>query len=213
MAEAFNPRDHLMKLKGKDYLEVKWRSVWFRAEHPDGLVETELVELDRDSGYAMFKALVQIPGGGGATGYGSETAKDFPDYAEKAETKALGRALAALGYGTQFCDDLAMLNPDGTPHVVDAPVARKAASQPSKPSNRPSNSPPTATKPVSQAKPAPAPEQPGASYACADCGKELTSTPDLSAHSLAALSLKKHQRILCTDCSMAERRKQAQANG
>src|SRR3546814_7260726 len=40
-----------------------------------------------------------------ATGYGSETPKDFGDYIEKAETKAIGRALGALGFGTQFTDD------------------------------------------------------------------------------------------------------------
>ncbi|HKG29607.1 MAG TPA: hypothetical protein VKB01_10775, partial [Thermomicrobiales bacterium] len=39
-----------------------------------------------------------------ATGYGSETASDFPDFIEKAETKAIGRALNALGYGAQFGD-------------------------------------------------------------------------------------------------------------
>ena len=31
---AFNPNDHLINLKGKHYLEVKWRLVWFRMEHP-----------------------------------------------------------------------------------------------------------------------------------------------------------------------------------
>ena len=49
--------------------------------------------------------LAAIPGGGSATGYGSETAKDFGDFIEKAETKALGRALIALGYGTQFAQE------------------------------------------------------------------------------------------------------------
>jgi len=54
---------------------------------------------------ALFRARVSVPGGGTASGWGSETADDFGDYIEKAETKALGRALAALGYGTQFCED------------------------------------------------------------------------------------------------------------
>jgi hypothetical protein len=48
---------------------------------------------------------VSIPDGGSATGWGSESAGDFRDFLEKAETKAIGRALAALGYGTQFCHD------------------------------------------------------------------------------------------------------------
>ena len=43
-------------------------------------------------------------------------------YIEKAETKALGRACAALGYGTQFCDDF-----DFRGKPVDAPVKRSLA--------------------------------------------------------------------------------------
>jgi hypothetical protein len=60
-----------------------------------------------------------------ATGHGSETARDFKDYIEKAETKAIGRALAALGFGTQFAPDI----DDGSSigRVVDAPVSRPRA--------------------------------------------------------------------------------------
>ncbi len=54
---------------------------------------------------AVFRAEVILPNGGRATGYGSEAQADFADYIEKAETKAIGRALAALGYGTQFALD------------------------------------------------------------------------------------------------------------
>jgi hypothetical protein len=82
---------------------VKWRLLWLRTEHPDASIETELMK--HDSGLALFRARVAVPGAGTATGWGSETADDFRDYIEKAETKALGRALAALGYGTQFCED------------------------------------------------------------------------------------------------------------
>ena len=53
--------------------------------------------------------------------YGSETAKDFGDYAEKASTKSLGRALAMLGYGTQFAAEM-----DEGERVVDSPVERRA---------------------------------------------------------------------------------------
>jgi hypothetical protein len=64
--------------------------------------------------------------GGQATGYGTETAAGFTDYVERAETRALGRALAALGVGTQFVgQDLT----EGE-HVVDAPVARDQVSVP-----------------------------------------------------------------------------------
>jgi hypothetical protein len=87
---------------GADYLDVKWRLLWLRKEHPDAEIVTELVQ--HDPQMAIFKATVTVPTGGKATGYGSETASDFPDFIEKAETKAIGRALNALGYGAQFGD-------------------------------------------------------------------------------------------------------------
>jgi hypothetical protein len=115
---AFEPGKYLSKVNGSDYLEVKWRLLWFRTEHPDGEIETELIE--HRNGVAVFRARVRVPGGGSATGWGSETLDDFHDYLEKAETKALGRALAALGYGTQFCPDFEFGATER--RVVDAPV-------------------------------------------------------------------------------------------
>ena len=101
--KPFEASKYLSDLSGRDYLEVKWRLLWLRTEHPDAIIETELVK--HGGGLALFRARVSVPGGGTATGWGSETADDFADFIEKAETKALGRALAALGYGTQFCED------------------------------------------------------------------------------------------------------------
>jgi hypothetical protein len=101
--KTFDASRYLRNLNGRDYLEVKWRLLWLRTEHPDAVVETDLVK--QQGSLALFRARVTIPGAGSATGWGSETAEDFGDYIEKAETKALGRALAALGYGTQFCED------------------------------------------------------------------------------------------------------------
>ncbi len=113
----FDASKFLTDLNGKDYLEVKWRLLWLRTEHPDALIETELVK--HGEGLALFRARVAIPGGGAATGWGSETVDDFKDFIEKAETKALGRALAALGFGTQFCEDF-----DFSAEERDLPEAR-----------------------------------------------------------------------------------------
>ena len=105
---GFDPTPYLRQLHGRgrgggaDYLDVKWRLLWLRKEHPDAEIVTELVQ--HDPQMAIFKATVTVPTGGKATGYGSETASDFPDFIEKAETKAIGRALNALGYGAQFGD-------------------------------------------------------------------------------------------------------------
>jgi len=127
MTDKFDASKYLMKLKGKDYLEVKWRLLWLRTEHPDAIVSTELMA--REDGYALFKATVKIPGGGEATGWGSETKQDFGDFVEKAETKGLGRALAALGYGTQFCDDFDFNKGEQAEKmkVVDAPAEKPKA--------------------------------------------------------------------------------------
>lgn len=126
--EAFKPDKYLTKLQGRDYLEVKWRLLWLRSDHPDATVDTEL--LAREGDFALFKATVSVPGRGSATGHGSETAKDFRDYIEKAETKALGRALAALGFGTQFCGDELAETPTvrGEANPVDTPVQRPSRS-------------------------------------------------------------------------------------
>lgn len=119
--KTFDASRYLVSLKGRDYLEVKWRLLWLRTEHPEAIIETELVRLDQ--GYAVFKAKVSVSDGGSATGWGSEDVGDFADYLEKAETKALGRALAALGYGTQFTEDFEF-HKDGGQAVVDSPVRR-----------------------------------------------------------------------------------------
>ena len=68
---------------------------WLRTQHPDAVITTEIIS--HENTVAVFKAYVAIPGGGSSTGWGSEGYDDFRDYLEKAETKALGRALAALG--------------------------------------------------------------------------------------------------------------------
>lgn len=148
---SFNPNEHIIQIKSgqvsKDYLEVKWRLVWFRSVFPYGSIETEMIflDLDRDTeeeayvwnaerrrsektikhanGFVIFKATVKDGQGGIATGTKSEKAASFGDFIEKAESGAIGRALAALGYGTQFTgDELAEHH-----RIVDAPVERQTA--------------------------------------------------------------------------------------
>jgi hypothetical protein len=116
---AFDPTPYLVKVKGGQlYLPVKDRLIWLREEHPDAAIATEMVHLDLELQLAIFRAQVTVPNRGSATGYGSETERDFPaGWVEKAETKAIGRALAALGFGTQFALEL-----DEGERVVDTPV-------------------------------------------------------------------------------------------
>lgn len=116
---AFNPNDHMMPLKGKDYLQVAWRLVWFREDHPDWCIDPQIVEHDAD--HAIFRAVICDENGvQKCAGHGSESKKDFGDFLEKAETKAVGRALAMLGYGTQFAAD----ELDEGERIVDSPIER-----------------------------------------------------------------------------------------
>lgn len=149
---AFNPNEHLIKIgtgsNKKDYLPVQWRLVWFREVCPNGTIDTQEKEIDLDReteaegyawneekhrsekvikrarGYARFYAVVTNGTGGRATGTKSEKAASFQDFIEKSETGSIGRALAALGYGTQFTDEEFS---EGE-RLADAPVARQSQS-------------------------------------------------------------------------------------
>lgn len=121
---AFNPNEHLMDLKGKSYLQVMWRLVWFREEKPMWSIDTKLEHLTEN--HAVFSAKIFDENGAQkSAGYGSESVKDFRDFIEKAETKAVGRALAMLGYGTQFAPEM-----DEGERIVDSPVQRKTQQEP-----------------------------------------------------------------------------------
>jgi len=105
--KRFDPTKYLrtIKVRGgaqQTYLPVTARLLWLRTDHPDAQLVTEALRFDEKS--AIFKATVTLPGGAVAVGHGSETAGDGGDFIEKAETKAIGRALTALGYGTEFAE-------------------------------------------------------------------------------------------------------------
>ncbi len=121
---AFNPNDHLISLKGKPYLEVKWRLVWFRMEHPDYGISTQMVQFDPQAKFAIFhEVITDSTGRVVAEGTKMEDSKGFPDYPEKAETGAIGRALGILGYGTQFAPEFDERDPSSpSPRIVDAPI-------------------------------------------------------------------------------------------
>ena len=122
-APTFNPRPFLRNLGGKASLEVVPRPQWLRAEPPAALIPPRLEHFDWEAGWFIFHARVEIPGLGVAEGTGSETRQNFPEGpCEKAETIAIGRALAALGYGTAFCLDFETADETGNGHLADAPV-------------------------------------------------------------------------------------------
>jgi hypothetical protein len=128
VTDDFNPSEKAIKIQGGVlYLQVKDRMIWARREHPDLRVETDCIRLDEK--IAVFKATVgfaldeesyhrEVFG----TGHGSETPQGFPPgYIEKAETVAIGRALAALGYGTA-----AAFEEEEGGKLADSPLQRNA---------------------------------------------------------------------------------------
>lgn len=113
---AFDPTKHLIDIKGREYLEVRWRLVWFREIHPCGAILTELLS-DKDP--VIVRAVIAD---GDRTTLGSGLAeyprgRQFPAVM-KCETAAIGRALAHAGFGTQWAG--ADVEEVG---LVDSPVA------------------------------------------------------------------------------------------
>lgn len=122
----FNPRSKVRTLGGRggaEYLDVKHRITWARDEHADLQIITEALQVSET--FAFFKATVSFADELGTlvacTAHGSETKGDFTDFIEKAETKAVGRALQHLGYGTASMPDDAAL--------ADTPVERRRGGQ------------------------------------------------------------------------------------
>jgi len=103
-----------------NYTDIIALLLVLRREHPNAEIVTEHIRIE--DGFAVFKATISIPGGGKATGHGSEYNGDLSDYVEQAENKAIGRALSALGYGSQFAEDdrIVAIDQEVVPIVVAA---------------------------------------------------------------------------------------------
>lgn len=112
----------VMDIHGKDYLQVNQRIIWFREEKPSWGIETKSIFSDKQ--FSVFEASIKDETGRViAMAHKSESSSNFGDFMEKAETGAIGRALALIGYGTQFCGD--ELN-EGK-RIVDAPLVQNTA--------------------------------------------------------------------------------------
>jgi hypothetical protein len=106
---------YLIDLKGKPYLPVAERLIWFGEEHPDWQIKTKL---QTKEGACLATAWIRDNSGFvRAMAHKHEDKQGFADYIEKSETGAIGRALALCGYGTQFCAD----ELDEKDRLADAP--------------------------------------------------------------------------------------------
>lgn len=119
----------ILTLKGKPYLQVAHRIIWFREDWPLGRIETSIIE--KTDKFVKYKAIISLPVHGEGISYTHIADADkvehyahFQDADEKAQTGAIGRALALCGYGTQFTSEF-----EEKDRVVDAPVAQKSMTQ------------------------------------------------------------------------------------
>ena len=101
-----------------DYLPVAARIAWFRKDHPYWSIITK-VEKWGDKAVVMKAIIKDMLGSVIATARKKETEIGFPDYIEKAETGAIGRALAMCGYGTLQAPEF-----DEQDRLADAPVEK-----------------------------------------------------------------------------------------
>lgn len=131
---SFNPRDHFINLKGKQYLPVAARIAWFRDECPDWAINTYAVPDLSGTDYCTFAAeILDVNGRLIAKAHKTEHEKHFADYREKAETGAIGRALALCGFGTLFAQELEEpITPAGDMRIVDTPQPPKVTLTPGK---------------------------------------------------------------------------------
>lgn len=119
----------ILNLRGKEYLQVAHRLVWFREDHPMGTIRTTMREKGGEGKdeYAVFQAEIHVMTDRGpmlvSTAHKKETRSGFEDFIEKAETGSIGRALALMGYGTQFAAD----ELEEGDRLADAPVPTPAS--------------------------------------------------------------------------------------
>src|SRR5215212_7256272 len=103
-----------------NYLPVAARIAWFRKDHPYWSIMTK-VEKWGDKAVVMKAIIKDMLGTVIATARKKETEIGFPDYIEKAETGAIGRALAMCGYGTLQAPEF-----DEQDRLADTPVVKNA---------------------------------------------------------------------------------------
>ena len=123
---------YMIRIGNKDYRLVAGRVINFRQAHPNGGIVTELV-MAQDGEFVFRATITDESGRVLASAFGSCSAQHVkPPITplEKAETKAVGRALGLAGFGTDDLND----DEDGDgiadsplPSVAPVPASKEAS--------------------------------------------------------------------------------------
>jgi hypothetical protein len=217
MGEKFNPNEHLRTLtrrkKVKDatgehwieenhsYLDCKWRIIWFRNIYPEGFIQTVETEVNERFARIEATAFDKDPAQGGkklGMGRRCVLSSDFKDYVEKAETQAIGRALAVAGFGTQFCEEF-----DEEDSLADAPVEQRKQDKHSAPTAT-STATSTASAAAPPIKPVPTPHEKAVTSNDMNTVYNAAQQKGLSRTDTDLFLMAKYQKISVSDLTKQE---------
>ncbi len=137
---TYDARSHLVQIRSKDgtmkdYLPANWRLYQARLEHPDIVLESEIIHLDPEHNFVIVKASVFV-----GIDYTSATLKcsamkqGLLSALDKVETAAKARALRDLGISTELAldhdDDDVPTTPQGQPTGARQPATSKNTTAP-----------------------------------------------------------------------------------
>ena len=109
-----------LNLKGKDYLQVAYRILWLKEEHPDWVIKTQILKFELD--YCVIKATIEDNDGRTISeAHQMTTKQEFPKFLAKCETSAIGRAIGMAGFGTLHAQELV----DDEEDLSDSPMQAK----------------------------------------------------------------------------------------
>lgn len=131
-----------MKIRNKEYMEVKDRVMIFRKNNPSWAIITKIVENCQQTGSVIFSATIEdeegrIRGSGHAHEFKDDKSSmvNKTSHLENCETSAIGRALASIGIGIESSYatyDEVMIALDKGERIDEAPPPQPPTETPKK---------------------------------------------------------------------------------